>query len=137
MERLLQFCLVIVMALGLSGPAVAQDAQAIEGVIGSQLDAFNARDVETAFSYASPMIKGMFGTPQNFGLMVEQGYPMVWSNADVRFLELREIAGQLWQKVLLRDETGGLHVVDYQMIETADGWQINGVSILPAPDVGA
>jgi len=137
MGRLLRAFLAIVMALGLSGPAMAQDSQAIEGVIGSQLDAFNARDVETAFIYASPMIKGMFGTPQNFGLMVEQGYPMVWTNADVRFLELREIAGQLWQKVLLRDAAGGLHVVDYQMIETADGWQINGVSILPAPDVGA
>lgn len=137
MGRLLRFCLAIVMTFGLIGPAVAQDARAIEIVIGDQLDAFNARDVETAYSYASPMIKGMFGTPQNFGLMVEQGYPMVWTNADVRFLELREIAGQLWQKVLLRDAQGGMHVVDYQMIETADGWLINGVSILPAPDVGA
>jgi len=115
----------------------AQDSGAIEDVIGSQLQAFNDRDVDEAFSYASPMIKGMFGTPQNFGLMVERGYPMVWTNSDARFLDLREVAGRLYQRVLVRDAQGGLHVLEYQMIETPEGWQINGVSVLPAPDVGA
>ncbi|WP_245820386.1 DUF4864 domain-containing protein [Flavimaricola marinus] len=116
--------------------ATAQDRGAIEDTIGSQLEAFNNRDIEGAWQYASPMIQGMFGTPQNFGMMVQQGYPMVWDNSDVRYLELREISGRLWQKVMLRDERGGLHVLDYQMIETDAGWQINGVSILPAPDIG-
>jgi hypothetical protein len=69
--------------------------------------------------------------------MVQQGYPMVWDNADVRFLDLRDVAGFVWQKVMIRDAQGALHLLDYQMIETADGWQINGVTLLPAPDVGA
>ncbi|MEJ8561460.1 DUF4864 domain-containing protein [Yoonia sp. GPGPB17] len=115
----------------------AQDADAIEDVIGNQLDAFNNRDVSGAWQYASPNIKRLFGNPGNFGMMVQQGYPMVWDNADVRFLELRDIRGNLWQKVMVRDAQGGLHILDYQMIETADGWQINGVQLLPAPDVGA
>jgi len=115
----------------------AQDADAIEGVIGNQLDAFNNRDVSEAWQYASPNIKRLFGSSDNFGTMVQQGYPMVWDNADVRFLELRDVRGNLWQKVMMRDAQGGLHILDYQMIETADGWQINGVQLLPAPDVGA
>ncbi|PJI85280.1 uncharacterized protein DUF4864 [Yoonia maricola] len=115
----------------------AQDADAIESVIGNQLDAFNDRDVSEAWQYASPNIKRLFGTPDNFGMMVQQGYPMVWDNADVRFLELRDVAGNLWQKVMVRDAQGGLHILDYQMVETAEGWQINGVQLLPAPDVGA
>ena len=49
----------------------------------------------------------------------------------MRFLELREIAGRLWQMVMIRDAQGDLHVLDYQMIETAQGWQINGVQLLP------
>lgn len=118
-------------------PALAQDTRAIEGVIGSQLDAFNARDIDTAWRFASPNIKRLFGSPDNFGMMVQRGYPMVWDNADVRYLELREINGFLWQKVMVRDALGGLHILDYQMIETAQGWQINGVQLLPAPDVGA
>ncbi|WP_296423320.1 DUF4864 domain-containing protein [Yoonia sp.] len=117
--------------------AFAQDAGAIADVIGSQLQAFNERDVDGAWSHASPMIQGLFGNPENFGMMVQRGYPMVWDNAEVRFLELREIAGEQWQKIMIRDASGGLHMLDYQMIETADGWQINGVQLLRAPDVGA
>ncbi len=117
--------------------AFAQDADAIEGVIGSQLQAFNDRDIEEAWQYASPNIKRIFGNPGNFGVMVERGYPMVWDNADVRFLELRDIAGNVWQKIMVRDVRGGLHILDYQMVETSEGWQINGVQLLPGPDVGA
>jgi len=132
--RILGFAL----GLWLAATAVfAQDNQAIEDVIGSQLEAFNARNVDEAWQYASPNIKRLFGSPGNFGMMVQQGYPMVWDNADVRYLELRDVRGNLWQKVMVRDAQGGLHILDYQMIETADGWQINGVQLLPAPDVGA
>lgn len=117
-------------------PAQAQDARAIEDVISDQLNAFTARDVDTAWTYASPMIQGMFGNPQNFGMMVERGYPMVWNNSDVRFLELRDVNGAPTQKIMLRDTRGGLHILDYSMIETEDGWQINGVQLLEPPDVG-
>ena len=124
-------------ALMLPALAKAQDADAIEGVISGQLQAFNDRDVATAFTFASPMIKGMFGNPANFGMMVEQGYPMVWNNSDVEFLELKEINGVLFQRVQMRDAQGERYVAQYEMIQTPDGWQINGVSIIPAPDVGA
>lgn len=130
--------LVVVLSLWMAATsAFAQDSDAIEDVIGSQLQAFNNRDVSEAWQYASPNIKRLFGSSDNFGMMVQRGYPMVWDNADVRFLELRDVRGNLWQKVMVRDAQGGLHILDYQMIETADGWQINGVQLLPAPDVGA
>jgi hypothetical protein len=128
----------IVLGLWLAATAaIAQDADAIKDVIGGQLQAFNDRDVGEAWQYASPNIKQLFGSQDNFGMMVQQGYPMVWDNADVRFLELRDKSGLIWQKIMIRDAAGGLHVLDYQMIETANGWQINGVQLLPAPDVGA
>lgn len=128
--------LILSLMLLLPLPAAAQQDE-IADVIQQQLDAFNARDVETAFTFASPTIKGLFGTPGNFGMMVERGYPMVWTNSDVRFLELREIGGRLFQRVLIRDANGVTHVLEYQMIENGTLWQINGVSIVPAPDVGA
>lgn len=124
-----------VIFLLLASPLAAQD-QEIQTVIQSQMEAFQARDVGEAFSFASPMIKGMFGTPENFGMMVENGYPMVWNNDEVRYLELREVAGRLWQRVMIRDAAGTVHMLDYQMIQTDDGWQINGVQLLPAPDTG-
>jgi len=124
-----------VLALGLStGMAWAETAQ---DVIGQQLEAFNARDVTTAFGFASPMIKRLFGTADNFGTMVAQGYPMVWNNSEVRFLASREESGSQYQRVMVRDAQGGLHVLEYKMIPVGDGWQIDGVQLLPAPDVGA
>lgn len=120
--------------------AIASSTQAqeagIQDTIASQLQAFNDRDVTAAWQYASPMIQGMFGTPENFGMMVERGYPMVWTNSDVTFTELSDINGVLWQQVMLRDAQGTLHVLAYQMIEGENGWQINGVTILPAPEMG-
>jgi hypothetical protein len=127
-----------VAAIVIAGAAHAQDAQsAITATIQSQIDAFLSDDFETAFTYASPTIKQLFGTSERFGMMVRQGYPMVWRPGAVRYLELEEKGGGLFQKVLITDGQGVPHLLEYQMIETADGWQINGVRILEAPQVGA
>lgn len=127
--------LVFAMILGLMAPAAAQE-EPIQNTIQNQLDAFQADDFARAFTFASPLIKGIFGSPENFGAMVSQGYPMVYRNSDVSMLELREVAGNLWQRVMITDQSGRTHLLDYQMIETAEGWQINAVQLLPAPDIG-
>jgi hypothetical protein len=130
------------LALAVAGPGgvaaqeSAGDGTAIEEVIENQLEAFNARDVNEAWSYASPMIQGMFGNAANFGIMVQNGYPMVWTNRGAVFGELRDVGGRLYQRVIVEDTTGADHILEYQMIETAEGWQINGVVLLPPEDVG-
>lgn len=110
---------------------------AIEGTISSQIEAFRADDFAQAFTFASPNIQGMFGTPDNFGLMVRQGYPMVWRPGQLNFLELRNDQGLLWQKVMVQDQDGVFFILDYQMIETPEGWRINGVYLVQAPTLGA
>ncbi|MDZ4087576.1 MAG: DUF4864 domain-containing protein [Tabrizicola sp.] len=124
------------IAAVLALPAAAQEAP-IQDTIRSQIDAFQADDFARAFTFASPTIKGMFGTPENFGAMVKQGYPMVYRPAEVQMMDLREVAGNLWQRVRITDQAGAGWLLDYMMVETAEGWQINAVQILPAPDVGA
>ena len=125
----------LLTAAFLALPALAQDTP-IEQTIQSQIDAFMADDFATAFSFASPNIKGMFGTAENFGAMVKNGYPMVYRPAEVEMGELREVAGNLWQRVRVVDQAGKAWYLDYMMIETAEGWQINAVQLLPAPDIG-
>lgn len=127
------------LCVGLSLPAAAKDAKqtAIEAIISDQITAFQADDFARAFSFASPTIKGLFGTPQNFGAMVQRGYPMVYRPNSVRMLELREVDGQLWQRVMVTDQADTTHMLDYQVIETPDGWQINAVQLLPQSGVGA
>ncbi len=134
MRRLM---LSMVLAIGVAGPPAAAQDGAIEGTIRSQIDAFLEDDFDRAFSYASPMIQGIFRTPENFGVMVRKGYPMVWRPLVVRFLDLSETDGRIVQRVQLVDQDGVTYVAEYEMIETEDGWQINGVRIERAPEVGA
>jgi hypothetical protein len=123
------------LAAVLTLPAAAQEGP-IRSTIESQIQAFQADDFARAFTFASPTIKGMFGTPENFGAMVKQGYPMVYRPAEVQMMELREVAGAMWQRVRITDQAGAGWYLDYMMVETPEGWQINAVQILPAPDVG-
>lgn len=131
----------MVLTLFWAGSAGAQEVvapeQGIEATIGSQIEAFLADDFARAFTFASPNIQGLFGSPERFGKMVQNGYPMVWRPDDVQYLELREVAGNLLQRVLIRDRAGAVHVLDYQMIQTGEGWRINGVQIIHAPGVSA
>ncbi|MEN8842253.1 MAG: DUF4864 domain-containing protein [Octadecabacter sp.] len=126
--------LLLTVAFLLPASVLAQDSS-IENVIRDQLQSFNERDVAGAWGHASPMIKGMFGTPENFAMMVENGYPMVWDNTDVRFLDRTEFESLTRQEVQIQGPDGLFYILDYQMIETPDGWQINGVQVIPAPDV--
>ena len=109
----------------------------IEAVIGGQFDAFLAEDVATAWQFASPNIQRIFRDAQNFGRMVEQGYPMVWAPAEVDFIDLQSFGGILVQRVQVIDQAGNAHYLGYQMVETENGWKINGVQILPPPQVAA
>lgn len=126
----------LLASLFLALPAAAQDAP-IRATIEHQLQAFQADDFATAFTFASPNIKAIFGTPENFGRMVSEGYPMVHRPAAVKMLELREVAGGLWQRVMITDQSGRTHLLDYQMIEAENGWQINAVHLLKAEGAGA
>jgi hypothetical protein len=68
------------------GPARAQtpapvsqaDRQAIRRVIESQLAAFQRDDGPGAFAFASPMIREIFATPENFMAMVKSAYQPVY-----------------------------------------------------------
>jgi Domain of unknown function (DUF4864) len=118
--------------------ARAQDAAAdIQSVISNQIEAFRADDLEKAFSFASPMIQRMFGSPARFGQMVQEGYPMVRRPAEVKFSGLDELDGHKVQSVLMTDQDGTLFIVDYDMIQGEGGWQINGVRVRKAGDASA
>ena len=138
MTRLLTI-VTLVFGLFVSGAVLADEAEkpAITKTIQSQFDALIQDDFTNAFSYASPFIQGVFGTPERFGMMVAQGYPMVHRPSDVRFLELREIAGSLYQKVQVSDANGRIHFLDYQMVQGENGWKINGVQLLKGAGLSA
>jgi len=88
----------------------------------------------TILSYASDRFDGGLGASSLVDAITKD---QAARHGAVQMLELRTVAGNLWQRVMITDTTGRTHLLDYQMIETADGWQTNAVQLLPAQDVGA
>lgn len=127
----------IVLAAILAAGMAQADEGAIRGVIDDQIDAFRADDFAQAFTYAAPNIQSLFQTPERFGTMVRQGYPMVWRPGSVEYLGTERIGGRWVQEVLVTDGSGRLHLLEYSMVETGDGWKIAGVRLLEAPEIGA
>lgn len=123
----------IVIGIALSAnPARAQVDDPAD-TIRQQIEAFQRGDVTGAFGYASPMIQFRFGSPQNFGLMVQHGYPMVIDPDRVTMRDLFEEGGKTFQQVEFLDQQGKSHLLDYEMIRTEEGWKINGVRFARKP----
>lgn len=130
------FVLSLALLLASFGPGQAQQSD-IQGVISSQIEAFQADDFVTAFTFAHPNIKNVFRTPENFGRMVINGYPMVWRPAEVEYLELRQENGRTLQDVRIVDGDGRVFLLEYTMAETEEGWLIRGVRILESAEFAA
>ena len=128
---------IMIIAIWTPAPAQADGHEkAIQSVIEQQLSAFQANDLDTAFSYASPTIQQKFGSAQTFGRMVETGYPMVWRPSSHRMQELVQTDAGPVQVVLFEDATGRMHEAGYLMQQIDGIWRINGVHVRKAPGVG-
>ena len=111
------------------------DRGAIRGVIESQIAAFRRDDGPGAFAFASPNIKRIFGSPENFMAMVRQGYPQVYRPSSVAFGDLVRAEGTLLQLVDIVGPDGLPVVAVYEMERQPDGsWQINGCQLLRPPE---
>lgn len=135
--RMLVVALLAALALSPSALRAQSPGADIRAVIEQQIEAFRIDDFETAFTFASPSIRRLFGSSARFGEMVQNGYPMVWRPADVRFSTLATRDGRTVQSVVVRDRSGVLHVLDYEMVTGKDGWRINGVMLRRPGDAGA
>ena len=68
------------------------DIASIKLVVSSQLQAFSDDNATDAFSYASPKIKSIFGSSDNFMAMVKKSYPSVYrpKNINIGTVEMHQ-----------------------------------------------
>jgi hypothetical protein len=127
---------VLMIFLLLSVPVKAQQ-QDIEAVISDQIDAFLKDDFITAYSFAAPNIKQMFGNSEQFGLMVRNGYPMIHRPSYFRFTSTKKAADVFYQNVLIQDQEGQFFIGEYGMVQLESGWKIQSVRVFKHPTAGA
>lgn len=117
-------------------PAKAQERD-IQMVISDQVYAFLKDDFASAYSFAAPSIQQVFPTPEQFGVMVKNGYPMIHKPAAFEFKVFKEEAGVFYQNVLFQDQSGRFFLAEYTMIEIENNWKIKAVRLLDQTALGA
>lgn len=101
-------------------------------IITSQLAALQNGDADGAWAFAHGSIRAIFGSPDRFYQMVDQGYRPLIDFTRISFQEAEQ-AGQVWiQPVRLNDLNNDEYIAFYAMQPNAEGeWRISGVQIYP------
>ena len=131
------FRFIAVIFIFISTISTADEQTDIQNTISNQLEAFASDDFTEAFSHASPGIKDIFGSVDNFSRMVKKGYPMVWRYNNFQFLKLEETPQGYSQIVRITDKKDELFLLKYFMKNISGIWKISGVTIIKTSDFSA
>ena len=102
--------------------------------ISSQIDAFKENDIKKAYTFAAPNIQTQFPNPDIFGLMVRNGYPVIWNPKSFKFTEFKALGETCIQRVLFQSYSGSLESYDYILEKSDNLWKISGVLTLNSTD---
>ncbi len=141
MTRLLSFIAAVAVSATLAHAETLSDSDksAFRSIITNQIEAFRADDGARAYSYAAPIIKHIFPTPDQFMAMVRDGYKPVYHPDSFQFGDAGFAAsGRPIQRVKLVGQDGLDYEAIYTMEQQPDGtWQISGCAIVRVPELGA
>ena len=99
----------------------------VHHTISSQIDAFKKNDVKQAYTFAAPNIQAQFPNPDTFGLMVRNGYPIIWKPKSFKFVKFKDLGNKCIQRVLFKSYGGSLETYDYILEKNNNLWKIAGV----------
>ena len=141
---MLRSVLAVVLLAFMSMAAFAQSISETEKsefqrIITAQISAFRADDGPTAYSFAAPVVRKIFPTPEIFMSMVKQGYSPVYRPQSFNFTEaLIDPLGRPAQKMLVVGPDGKTYEALYSMEKQPDGtWRISGCILLEIPGLDA
>ena len=101
--------------------------EAVRYTISAQIDAFKQNDVKKAYTFAAPNIQAQFPSPDIFGLMVRNGYPIIWKPKSYKFTTFKDLGNRCIQRVLFQSYNGSLESYDYILEKNGSVWKIAGV----------
>jgi hypothetical protein len=108
-------------------------------IITAQISAFRADDGPAAYSFAAPVVRNIFPTPEIFMSMVKRGYPQVYRPQAFNFTEaLIDPLGRPAQKMRVVGPDGKTYEALYSMEKQPDGtWRIAACTLLEVPGLNA
>lgn len=123
----------------LSNARAEEPVDTVQSIIQSQITAFLNDDAKTAYSFASPTIRGKFPTEDAFFDMVKKGYAPVYRPGNFAFGRFKVADGTVVQEVLISGQDGKDWTALYQVVKQPDGsYKINGVHMVrtaPGPQI--
>ncbi len=106
----------------------------VRSTISSQIDAFKENNVNKAYTFAAPNIQAQFPNPDIFGLMVRNGYPIIWKPKSFKFTEFKALGTTCIQRVLFQSDSGSIASYDYILEKNDNVWKIAGVLTVNSAD---
>ena len=138
---MIRFLVSALMLVFLMDPVKAEtaDQSAFQAVISGQLEAIKKDDGPAAYSFAAPIVKGIFPSPEIFMAMVKRGYEPIYRNSKYVFGDLKtDTLGRPAQHVIITATNGKRYEAVYAMQKQPDGsWKIAGVQMIEIPSVEA
>ena len=128
---ILSFTLFIISGLSKADVSLKNELTKTQDIIESQIQAFQNKNAELAYSYASPMIKLRFNNPQEFMSMVKSFYEPVYNPKQYYFINSKYFEGSIYHQLQIISQSNMSYLATYSLIKDENEWKISGCSVMP------
>jgi hypothetical protein len=128
---ILFFTLFILSGLSKADDSMKNELTITQDIIESQIQAFQNKNAELAYSFASPMIKLRFNNPREFMSMVKSFYEPVYNPKQYYFINSKYFEGSIYHQLQIISQSNMSYLATYSLIRDENEWKISGCSVMP------
>ena len=128
---ILSFTLFIISGLSKADVSLKNELTMTQDIIESQIKAFQNKNAELAYSFASPMIRLRFNNPQEFMSMVKSYYEPVYNPKQYYFIDSKYFEGSIYHQLQIISQSNMSYLATYSLIKDENEWKISGCSVMP------
>ena len=128
---ILFFTSFIISGLSKADVSMKKELTMTQDIIESQIQAFQNKNAELAYSFASPMIKLRFNNPQEFMSMVKSFYEPVYNPKQYYFINSKYFEGSIYHQLQIISQSNMSYLATYSLIKDENEWKISGCSVKP------
>ena len=128
---ILFFTSFILSGLSKADNSMKKELTMTQDIIESQIQAFQNKNAELAYSFASPMIKLRFNNPQEFMSMVKSFYEPVYNPKQYYFINSKYFEGSIYHQLQIISQSNMSYLATYSLIKDENEWKISGCSVMP------